>query len=120
MPKPARYTLIWSVEQRLYTLFEEGHRDMPLLQGNEEPWYAWLATLRAFAFQGRHGHLNLLKERRARGSEGHLYAYRRQGKRTVKQYVGRSAELSPARLEAAAQALDVIPTETSSRPSEQA
>lgn len=120
MPKPARYTLIWSVEQRLYTLFEEGHGDIPLLQGNEELWFAWLATHTAFAFQGRHGHLNLLKERRARGREGYWYAYRRQGRRTVKQYVGRSAELSMARLEAAAQALDATVTETSPRPSEHA
>jgi LuxR family maltose regulon positive regulatory protein len=120
MPKPARYTLIWSVEQHLYILYEQGHGDTPLLQGDEESWCAWLATHTAFAFQGRHGHLNLLKERRAHGREGYWYAYRRQGRRTAKQYVGRSAELSMARLEAAAQAHEATVSVTSPRPSEHA
>ncbi|MBE3561378.1 MAG: hypothetical protein IMW89_19480 [Ktedonobacteraceae bacterium] len=48
----------------------------------------------------------MLKETRQRGREGYWYAYRRQGKRTFKQYAGRTSDLSIARLEQLAQALE--------------
>lgn len=105
MPKPAKYTLIWSIEQDIYTLYAQESRDTPVLQGDDEAWFAWLSTHTSFSFQGRHGHLNLLKEVRLRSGEGYWYAYRRQGKRTVKQYAGRTTDLTMGRLEGIAQAL---------------
>src|SRR5690242_11661529 len=102
MPKPAMPTLIWSTEQNSYRLFLQ---NKALLQGESAAWFAWLATHTSFSFQGQHGSLHLQKEMRPRGKEGYWYAYRRQGKRMVKHYVGRSADLSMARLETVAQTL---------------
>ncbi len=105
MPKPALHTLIWSLEQDTYALYTQGNRDAHRLQGDDTSWFAWLATHTSFSFQGRHGHLSLLKEMRPRGGEGYWYAYRRLGKRTVKQYAGRTPDLTLARLEDVAQTL---------------
>src|SRR5256885_575854 len=102
MPKLATPTLIWSGGQDSYTLFV---RNEALLQAGSAAWFAWLATHTSFSFQGRYGSLHLQKETRPREKEGYWYAYRRQGKRMVKHYVGRSAALSMARLEAGARML---------------
>ena len=96
----------------MYDLYEQDDRDHPLLQGGDELWFAWLAIHTSFSFQGQHGQLNLLKEARPRGEEGYWYAYRRQGKRMAKKYAGRSKDLTIARLEAIAQALGVLMSET--------
>ena len=77
-------------------------------------WLAWLAKRSSFSFQGKHGHLNLLREARARGSEGYWYAYRRQGKRRIKQYAGRTPDLTIARLEELAHTPDFLMNETHS------
>lgn len=69
-----------------------------------ESWQRWLEEHRSFAFQGRSGRLNLLKERRKAGA-GYWYAYRRHNGRVVKRYAGRGAMLTWAHLEALAQAL---------------
>jgi ATP/maltotriose-dependent transcriptional regulator MalT len=100
MPKAAPYALIWSPERDGYNLYERGS-DRPLLRGGDDAWFAWLESHGAFAFQGRSGRLNLLKEAR-KGGAGYWYAYRRQGTRTRKRYAGRTAELTTGRLEALA------------------
>ncbi len=105
MPKPARYTLIWSAEQEVYTACEEKQRNVIPLQENDQAWFDWLASRTSFSFQGRQGRLNLLKERRPRGSEGYWYAYMRQGKRTIKHYAGRTSDLTLTRLESLADTL---------------
>ncbi len=105
MPKAAMHTLIWSSQHNCYELFAQDHKDHPLLQGDDATWFAWLASHSSFSFQGKHGFLSLQKEGRPRGGEGYWYAYRRQGRRMVKKYIGRSADLSTARLEATARAL---------------
>ena len=105
MPKPASSTLIWSREQGIYALYEQGSPDTPLLPGDDEPWLVWLASHTSFSFQGKYGRLNLQKERRSRGGAGYWYAFRRQGKHTVKKYAGRSQDLSIAHLEDLAQIL---------------
>ena len=112
MPKPARHALIWSSEYNTYVVYEEGQRHTPCLPDDKEAWLAWLADHSAFSFQGRHGHLNLLKETRARGNEGYWYAYRRQGQRRIKQYAGRTLDVTIARLEELAQSLAPQTSET--------
>src|SRR5262245_46973389 len=105
MPKAARYLLIWSPAHQRYELYDQDQPSQPLLHGDDAAWLAWLATHRAFAFHGQAGQLTLLKEARQRGRDGYWYAYRRQGGRMVKKYVGPSANLTIARLEATAHAL---------------
>jgi LuxR family maltose regulon positive regulatory protein len=108
MPKAATYALIWSHERARYELHEHGN-DSPLLAaGDETAWLAWLDTHSGFAFAGRAGRINLLKEAR-KGGAGYWYAYRRHERRTLKHYLGRSAELTIERLDAAAAALASAP-----------
>jgi LuxR family maltose regulon positive regulatory protein len=83
--------------------------------GDNPAWLAWLETHSGFAFAGYAGRVSLLKEAR-KGGAGYWYAYRRHGQRTVKHYIGRSADLTIARLEAAAAALAPVPRPTPSLP----
>ncbi|HET8843149.1 MAG TPA: transcriptional regulator, partial [Ktedonobacteraceae bacterium] len=97
MPRTSAFTLIWLTEKACYELFE---REAPLpVNVEDESWFTWLSTHTSFAFQGRYGHLLLLKEERTRGEGGYWYAYRSQKGRTRKKYVGRSSDLNIARLE---------------------
>lgn len=112
MPKPARHALIWSPEHKTYTTYEQGQAQFAALLEDDEAWLAWLANQSSFSFQGRHGHLNLHKETRARGNEGYWYAYRRQGSRRIKQYAGRTRDLTIARLEELART-SAVPTSSS-------
>ncbi len=107
MSRLATHALIWSSEHNAYTLYDEGQQQVPSLLEGDETWLAWLANRSSFSFQGRNGHLNLLKEMRARGNEGYWYAYRRQGKRRIKQYAGRTPDLTIARLEELAHTSDL-------------
>src|SRR5688572_8210905 len=104
MPKAATYALIWSSERAGYELYAQGHNDQLLLAGDDPAWLAWLESHTGFAFAGQAGRINLLKEAR-KGGAGYWYAYRRVGRRTIKRYLGRSAELTPERMEQAAAAL---------------
>src|SRR5215831_5068416 len=123
MPKGAKYALIWLPDQNCYALREQERVHLCPLRSNDEHWSSWLAACSSFAFQGKHGHLTLRRETRARG-EGYWYAYRCQGRRTYKRYVGRTSTLTIARLEAIAraftsevrQASDPMLTAASGRP----
>ena len=102
MPKSARYTLHWSAEHECYELQTQGNvAGRPL---HEDWWFAWLADHASFSFQGKQGHLSLLKEARARGGD-YWYAYRSLNRRTVKRYAGRTVDLTAAHLEELARAL---------------
>lgn len=99
MPKRAQYTISWQPEQAQYCLVgPEDTVTRPFLPEGED-WQTWLGEHHTFAFHGRAGQINLLKEKRSRGSEGYWYAYRRHGKRMVKRYAGRSVQLNLERLE---------------------
>src|SRR6266567_4401141 len=104
MPKPPAHLLLWSAENRLYLLDTSGHPPLSIIPGNEETWRAWLMTHSSFSFQGKHGHLNVLKEFRQRGT-GYWYAYHTSSGRNRKRYLGTGAMVTLARLEETAQAL---------------
>lgn len=101
MPKHAHSLLFWSAERNTYAL-RAGNQTTLLAAGG---WARWLDDHRSFAFHGRTGRLNLLKEQRKAGP-GYWYAYRRHGTRVAKRYAGRSDALTCAHLEALANALD--------------
>ncbi|HET8840624.1 MAG TPA: hypothetical protein VFN35_04115, partial [Ktedonobacteraceae bacterium] len=94
MAKTSQAALIWSQEDQHYLWRDE--QDTETLEGDEKPeaWQRRLVASTSFSFQGREGHLTPLKEGRPRGREGYWYAYRRQGKRTVKKYARRTADLT--------------------------
>jgi LuxR family maltose regulon positive regulatory protein len=99
MPKRALYRVNWSFERQTYLLSEPTGEEDVTLPGDAAQWLGWLEKHRAFAFDGRGGHLSLLKEWRLRGSHGYWYAYVRRAERKLKRYVGRSEQVTMERLE---------------------
>src|SRR5258708_36354110 len=114
MPKLSTHALIWSTESKSYALSTDGHIHQRFVPGEEELWFAWLATQTSFSFQGRYGRMSVIKEARPRG-EGYWYAYAYVGQRNRKRYLGRTAMLSLTRLEEAAQTLTNQNTPASSQ-----
>ncbi|HEY4383727.1 MAG TPA: tetratricopeptide repeat protein, partial [Ktedonobacteraceae bacterium] len=112
MTKATRAALIWSHEQQGYLWHDTKRTEATILHEEAETWLQWLAGHTSFSFQGREGSLTLLKETRPRGEDGYWYAYRRRGKRTLKKYVGRTTDLTFARLERTACALLYSPEKT--------
>ncbi|GER91227.1 HTH-type transcriptional regulator MalT [Dictyobacter vulcani] len=99
MPKSARYILRWLPEQAAYSFIGPTDEPSPALMDSSDDWLRWLETHDAFAFAGRNGRINLLKERRRNKDEGYWYAYRRHQGRMRKRYLGLSSQLSIDRLE---------------------
>ncbi len=109
MTKQVPAALLWSAEDQQYLWQKAGHPEMQV-EGDAEAQVARLLDEdTSFSFHGQQGHLTLLKEARVRGDDGYWYAYRRQGKRVVKKYAGRPADLTIARLEKLARALQADP-----------
>jgi LuxR family maltose regulon positive regulatory protein len=104
MPKAVTCTLTWLEDAGTYTLRHQGSINPRFLHVEDEHSFILLVEDSSFAFQGKNGHLTLRKERRQHGG-GYWYAYRNQGHRTFKKYVGRTADMTIARLEAIAEAL---------------
>src|SRR5258708_17356729 len=107
MPKAPTYTLIWSDDAGTYELrYQDGRSPHPL-RVEDEHSFIGLVEGSSFGFEGKYGRLTLRKESRphGRGEEGYWYAYRHQGSRTLKKYIGRTADLTIARLEDIAEAL---------------
>src|SRR5215470_10696702 len=98
MPKPSRHVLIWLPEQEHYELQTQGQSVQWFRPGDEAAFSRWLETHTSFAFVGQAGRLSVLKEARPRGS-GYWYAYQKQGRQTRKRYLGRSSQVTFARLE---------------------
>lgn len=106
MPKAAPATLLWSPERERYEWQHRGESSSSPLSPEDEPGSLRLVDgSSSFAFQGKHGHLTLRKESRLQGG-GYWYAYRSQGRRTRKKYLGRTPALSIARLEDIAEAFN--------------
>jgi LuxR family transcriptional regulator, maltose regulon positive regulatory protein len=104
MPKSPAHLLRWSEENQVYELTSYGCTQQRLELEGGSSWSDFLATHTSFAFQGREGRLSLMKETRPRGA-GYWYAYRVSDQHTSKQYLGRTSNVTIARLEEAARAL---------------
>ena len=97
MPKTAPYRLRWDLKQGTYTLHDTGSQRVLSVAPDSHAWFDWLASIPSFTFSGQHGHLTLRQETRSGGT--YWYAYRRVGEKMAKRYLGRTTELTPARLE---------------------
>lgn len=75
----------------------------PLALGTEG-WHRWLEGATSFAFQGEAGRFTARKERRGR-ADGYWRAYQRRGGKLYSAYLGKSADLTPERMEAVARML---------------
>ena len=91
-------TLSWSAHQQIYELSAPRHPEMLRLAGETPAWFAWLEEVSAFAFHGQRGSFTARKETKQRGS-GYWYAYRKRGRALAKKYLGKTADLTFARLE---------------------
>src|SRR5258706_102348 len=104
MPKASGYLLIWRAERGAYALYASPSKTLLTVTPGAQAWFAWLDSVSSFTFQGQQGQLTARKESR-RWGEGYWYAYRRVGERLTKKYLGRTADLTLARLEEAASLL---------------
>lgn len=98
MPHPASSTLSWSERQQAYELPIAAGQEGLLLTSETPAWFAWLEERPSFAFHGQHGSFTARKESKQRGS-GYWYAYRKREGTLAKKYVGKTADLTFARLE---------------------
>ncbi len=108
MPKSTPYTLAWSNSQEGYELYEryEGQRDAKKLHLCTQYYtrLGWVDQVSSFAFHGKNGFYTARKERKQRGDE-YWYAYVRIVGKLTKKYLGKSSDLTLARLEKTAQEL---------------
>ena len=104
MPRVPLHALIWSRERSLYELYTQDRLERRFRPADDAAWLAWLSEATSFAFHGAAGGLNVYQEARPRGGR-YWYVYHTIKRRTRKQYLGASAQLTFARLEAAAAAL---------------
>lgn len=114
MPRRATHALRWNPEVEAYEVQRGGAPGSPDVVADGPAWRAWLAGVMSFAFQGRSGGACTVREEAARRGGAYWYAYRRAGGRMRKRYLGRGADLTLARLEAAALALSATAPAASS------
>jgi len=100
MPRYAHYQLRWSEQAQSYVLSIGDQTSTQALTSD------WLEQIASFSFHSRWGmHYTVRKQRVQRGSS-YWYAYRRLHGRIVKRYLGRTADLTLARLEEIARLLE--------------
>jgi LuxR family maltose regulon positive regulatory protein len=104
MPKVPMYTLAWSPTTSAYELYQTSDREVLRIVPDSPAWFAWLEQMSSFAFSGKRGHYTARKEARQRGNR-YWSAYLATSDRLTKKYLGKSADLSLARLEHIAGAL---------------
>ncbi len=114
MPKIPMYRLAWSPATETYERYQTHHRGLlPTVPGSPA-WFAWLDQVSSFAFVGKCGHFTARKEAKQCGDR-YWSAYLVTGTQLTKKYLGKSTDLTLARLEhvadmlSAAQATRVQP-----------
>src|SRR3712207_3321772 len=101
---------------RYGTLVDAGAGEQHALTVGSPAWYAWLEQATTFTFESAAGRFWARKEQATAQRRGaYWYAYRKQQGKRHKAYLGRSSELSFARLEAAAARLAGDTPEVESR-----
>jgi len=102
MPRHATYHVQWSAETDRYEIHADQMSAAAPPSPDTRAWFEWLEGIGSFAFSGRAGiRCTLLKERVQRGGS-YWYGYRSLHGKTIKRYLGRTQDLSLARLEAVA------------------
>jgi ATP/maltotriose-dependent transcriptional regulator MalT len=98
MPKVPAYTLAWSPATETYELYQTRDRQGLGIVPESPAWCAWLDQVSSFAFVGKSDHYTARKEAKQRGDR-YWYAYLAAGEQLTKKYLGKSADLTLARLE---------------------
>src|SRR5215475_9870671 len=113
MEHRATSTLSWSTLHQGYELSDPQRAVELRLTRNDPAWLAWLEEVSSFAFHGQNGSFTARKETKQRGA-GYWYAYRKREGTLAKTYLGKTPNLTFARLEGAASALQA-PRATTAR-----
>jgi LuxR family maltose regulon positive regulatory protein len=92
------YTLAWSAVIEAYELYQTRDREVLRIVPDSPEWFAWLDQVSFFAFSGKSGHFSARKEAKQRGDR-YWYSYLATGKHLTKKYLGKTADISLARLE---------------------
>src|SRR6266568_1135877 len=114
MPKVPAYTLAWSSAKAAYELYETRNRGVLRIVPDSPEWFTWLGQVSSFAFSGKSGHYTARKEPKQRGDR-YWSAYLATGTQLTKKYLGKTPDVTLARLEhmavllSAAQAARVQP-----------
>ncbi len=114
MPKVPMYTLAWSSATQAYELSQTRDWGTLRIVPDSPEWFTWLDQVSSFAFSGKRGHYTARKEAKQRGDR-YWSAYLAAGEQLIKKYLGKTADLTLARLEhmagllSAAQAARVQP-----------
>jgi LuxR family transcriptional regulator, maltose regulon positive regulatory protein len=98
MPRHTIYLLRWSEQQQRYEM-TGGLTDAEIPQPTSPEWLNWLSAISSFAFVCRsETHYTARKEKLQRGG-AYWYGYRSHLGKTIKRYIGKTTDLSIARLE---------------------
>jgi hypothetical protein len=117
MPKPAAHALTWCPDTSTYTVRDPEHDStLAAIFGGEtltltpesQEWFAWLAGIPSFAFEGRAGRFTARREMKQRG-ESYWVAYQRCEGKLQKKYLGRTSDLTAEKLEATANSMSARP-----------
>lgn len=108
MPKQALYLLRWSPEASCYQLFMGGETLVGDVLPGDSAWLVWLDDSSSFAFHSRAGAHCTVRKEAIKGRGVYWYGYRFLRKRTVKRYLGRTADLSIAHLEEVAESFSTL------------
>jgi LuxR family maltose regulon positive regulatory protein len=98
MSKVPTYTLAWSPATATYELYQTREREGLGIVPDSPEWFTWLDRVSSFAFVGKGGHYTARKEAKQRGDR-YWSAYLATGEHLTKKYLGKTADLSLARLE---------------------
>ncbi len=106
MPRHSPNLVRWSPAGEDYEVQAGGDPETRAPTPGSAAWFEWLDGIASFSFRGQSGaHCTVRKERLRRGG-AYWYAYRSSNGRTIKRYIGRTADLSIARLEGIADRID--------------
>ena len=98
MPRAPAYTLTWSPTTQAYELYKTRDREAVRIVPDSPEWFAWLEQVSSFAFASKSGRYTARKEAKQRG-ERYWSAYLTTGEHLTKRYLGKTSDLSLARLE---------------------
>ena len=96
--------LSWSAAEETYVLSGPPSEEVRSIAPDSPAWFTWLAKRSSFVFLGQAGSYTARLETMQRG-ERYWYAYRRTGQKLRKKYLGKTADLTLARLEQVARVL---------------
>ncbi len=94
----ASSTLSWSAVHQVYERSDAQRRKVLRMTIEDPAWFAWLDEVFSFAFHGQRGSFTARKETKQRGAV-YWYAYRKTRGTLAKKYLGKTADLTLARLE---------------------